>query len=190
MEKMLEIRWHGRGGQGAVTAARLLAEAAVAKGYYSQAFPEFGPERRGAPIQAFTRLNNSVIRAYYGISDPHVVIVLDSTLLNSIDVKRGLAANGTVLANTSAAPGEIRQKLGLKDARTCTIDATSIAQDCIGIPIPNTAMIGALVKAIGILDIEDVVDYVKKAFASKLSSRALEGNLKAIRRAYDEVRVE
>jgi len=190
MEKMFEIRWHGRGGQGAVTAARLVAEAAVTRGHYAQAFPEFGPERRGAPVQAFTRVNASAIRAYYGVANPDAVIVLDSTLLDSVDVKRGLVPGGILLTNTDVSAAEIRHKLKLENAKTYTVNASIIAQDCIGAAIPNTAMIGALVKATGILNVEDVMDYIKKAFASRFSSKALEGNLKAIRRAYEEVRAE
>lgn len=190
MKRMFEIRWHGRGGQGAVTAARLLAEAAVAAGYYAQAFPEFGPERRGAPVQAFTRLSVSAIRAYYGIANPDAVVVLDSGLLDSVDVKRGLVPGGILLANTAISPAEISQKLKLENAKSYSVDASAIAQDCIGVPIPNTAMIGALVKVTGILNINDVMDYIKKVFASRFSNKALEGNLKAIQRAYEEVKAE
>jgi len=190
MEKMFEIRWHGRGGQGAVTAARILAEAAVTKGHYAQAFPEFGPERRGAPVQAFTRLNASVIRAYYGVANPDAVIVLDATLLDSVDVTQGLVSGGILLINTALSPAEFRGKLRLENAKLCTVNASIIAQDCIGVAIPNTAMIGALVKATDILSVEDVMDYIKRAFASRFSGKALEGNLMAIRRAYEEVKAE
>ncbi len=187
---MFEIRWHGRGGQGAVTAARLLAEAAVTKGHYAQAFPEFGPERRGAPVQAFTRLNASVIRAYYGVANPDAVIVLDPTLLDSVDVTHGLVSGGILLVNTALSPAETKEKLRLKDAKLCTIKASVIAQDCLGVAIPNTAMIGALVRVADILSLEDVMDYFKKVFASRFSTKVFEGNLKAIRRAYEEVRAE
>lgn len=187
---MFEIRWHGRGGQGAVTAARLLAEAAVTKGHYAQAFPEFGPERRGAPIQAFTRLDASVIRAYYGVANPDAVIVLDSTLLDNVDVTQGLVSGGILLINTPLSPAETREKLRLENTKTCTINASVIAQDCLGIAIPNTAMIGALVRVTDILNLEDVVDYFEKAFVSKFSTKVFEGNLKAIRRAYEEVIAE
>jgi len=129
MERMFEIRWHGRGGQGAVTAARLLAEAAVTKGHYAQAFPEFGPERRGAPVQAFTRLSASVIRAYYGVANPDAVIMLDSTLLDSVDVTGGLVSGGILLVNTALSPDEIRKKLRLEDAKTCTVNASVIADE-------------------------------------------------------------
>ena len=190
MEKMFEFRWHGRGGQGAVTAARLLAESAVGKGHYAQAFPEFGPERRGAPIQAFTRLNASVIRTYYGVANPDVVIVMDSTLLDSVDVTHGLVSGGILLINTALSPAETRGKLRLENAKLCTVNASIIAQDCLGVAIPNTAMIGALVRVTDILSLEDVVDYFKKAFASRFSSKVFEGNLEAIRRAYEEVRAE
>lgn len=190
MEKMFEIRWHGRGGQGAVTAAKLVAEVAVTKGYYAQAFPEFGPERRGAPVQAFTRLNASVIRAYYGVANPDAVIVLDATLLDSVDVIHGLVSGGILLINTALSPAETREKLKLGNAKTYTVNASIIAQECLGVAIPNTAMIGALVRVADILSLDDVVDYFRKAFASRFSSKVFEGNLKAIRRAYEEVKAE
>ena len=190
MEKMFEIRWHGRGGQGAVTAARLLAEAAVTRGHYAQAFPEFGPERRGAPVQAFTRLSTSVIRAYYGVANPDAVIVLDAILLDGVDVTHGLVSGGILLINTALSPADSKEKLRLENGKLCTVNASVIAQDCLGVAIPNTAMIGALVRVADILRLEDVIEYFKNAFASRFSSKALEGNLKAIRRAYEEVRAE
>ncbi len=190
MNKMIEFRWHGRGGQGAVTAARLLAEVAAAKGYYAQAFPEFGPERRGAPIQAFTRLSTSVIRAYYGVANPDVVIVLDFALLDNVDITLGLHKNGMLVFNTTSSSAKIKDNLRLKDTKIYTVNASTIAQDCLGVAIPNTAMIGALIRATDILKLEDVLDYFKTAFASKFTAKTLEGNLKAITTAYEEVRAE
>ncbi len=190
MEKMLEIRWHGRGGQGAVTAGRLLAEAALAKGHYGQAFSEFGPERRGAPVQAFTRLSSSLIRAYYGIANPNAVVVMDPSLADTVDVTQGLTEDGFLLVNTKAPPGLVKQKLKKTDARVYTVDASSIARECLGITIPNTAMVGALVRVMGILELEDVIAYFKAAFASKYSPKVLEGNLEAMRMAHEEVNGE
>lgn len=190
VKNLMEIRWHGRGGQGAVTAGRLLAEAALARGSYGQAFPEFGPERRGSPVQAFTRLSSSVIRAYYGIANPDVVIVLDPTLMEAVDVTQGLASDGLLLVNTRLSPGQVREKLKLGGATVGTVDASRIAQECMGVAIPNTAMIGALVRVRDILGLEDVTSYYRRAFASKYPAHVLDGNLNAIQRAHQEVRAE
>ncbi len=187
---MFEVRWHGRGGQGAVTAARLLAEAAVTKGHYAQAFPEFGPERRGAPVQAFTRIGSSRIRTYYGISNPDAVVVLDATLSDNVDITNGLVLFGILLINTQLSPVEIQRKYRLKNVRIGAVDGNGISLDCLRVAIPNTAMIGALVKMIGILDLEDILSYFKEAYATKFTTEVLDGNLQAITRAYEEVKIE
>ncbi|MBI2864055.1 MAG: 2-oxoacid:acceptor oxidoreductase family protein [Chloroflexi bacterium] len=188
VDKMVEIRWHGRGGQGAATAGRLLAEATLERGFYAQAFAEFGPERRGAPVQAYVRLSPKVIRAYYGITNPDIVVVLDPTLLSAVNVAQGLAANGTILVNTRLSAQLVREKLGLEGPEVFAVDASGIAQQCIGVAIPNTAMIGALVKVKKLLELEDILDYYCEAFSSRYSQRMLEGNLNAMRRAHGEVR--
>ncbi len=188
IEKMIEIRWHGRGGQGAATAGRLLAEATLERGHYAQAFAEFGPERRGAPVQAYVRLSPKIIRAYYGITSPDIVVVLDPTLLNAVNVAQGLATDGILLVNTKLSAQLVREKLNLEGPDVFTVDASGIAQECIGLAIPNTAMIGALVKVKKFLELEDVLGYYRKAFSSRYSQRMLEGNLNALQRAHGEVR--
>ncbi|MDI6822611.1 MAG: 2-oxoacid:acceptor oxidoreductase family protein [Actinomycetota bacterium] len=188
MERLVEIRWHGRGGQGAVTAAKFLAEAALAEGKYVQAFPEYGPERMGAPIQAFTRLSSDPIRTYCGIENPKVVVVLDPTLLNVIDVAQGLVEDGVLIVNTPEPPSRIKERLGLEKAKVYTVDASTIAHEELGRPIPNTPMIGALIKATEVLGLGSVTEHFQEVFADKFSPKVIEGNVKAIRRAFKEVK--
>jgi len=190
MEKLVEIRWHGRGGQGAVTAAKFLAEAALAEGKYVQAFPEYGPERMGAPIQAFTRLSVDAIRTYCGIENPKVVVVLDPTLLDVIDVAQGLVKDGVLIVNTPEPPSKIKKRLGLEKVRVYTVDASTIAREELGRPIPNTPMIGALIKVTKVLDIRSTTAYFQEVFADKFSPKVIEGNVKAIQRAFEEVKTD
>ncbi|MBI5399915.1 2-oxoacid:acceptor oxidoreductase family protein [Candidatus Saganbacteria bacterium] len=189
MAQIVEIRWHGRGGQGAKTAALLLADAALSLGKYIQAFPEYGPERMGAPVQAFNRLSDEPILVHCGITNPQIVAVLDQTLMASVDVAHGLPDSGQLIVNTSKTPQAIRQELGLKGAHIFTVDASAIAQDKIGRDIPNTPLLGALVKVTGLFDItmllHDTEVKLKKKFASK--PEIIKGNLEAIKTAYDTV---
>ncbi|HDP70591.1 MAG TPA: pyruvate synthase [Actinobacteria bacterium] len=189
MEECTEIRWHARGGQGAVTAAKFLAETALASGKDIQAFPEYGPERMGAPIQAFTRIASTPISIYCPVENPNIVVVLDETLLDVVDVAKGLAKDGIILVNTADDPSDVKKRLGVKNGKVYTVNATSIAMDTLGKPIPNTPMIGALVKATGLIALDDVIDHFAASFSKKFSPQVLEGNLKAIERAYEEVTV-
>lgn len=189
MKQLTEIRWHARGGQGAVTAAKLLAEAALAQGQYIQAFPEYGPERMGAPIQAFTRLSNNPILIKSGIINPDIVIVLDQTLLNTIDVTVGLAANGLLIINSEKTPPEIRENLSISDLKIATVDATKIALETIGKPIPNTPMLGALIKATKIMTLEQLISHVQESFSKKFTKEIIQGNVRAIKQAYEEVKM-
>jgi pyruvate ferredoxin oxidoreductase gamma subunit len=185
---MTEIRWHGRGGQGAKTAALLLAEAALNEDKYSQGFPEYGPEREGAPMRGFTRISDRPIRLHCTIDTPHTVVVLDDTLLDGVDVCAGLVDGGTVIVNTSQKPEDIRKKLSVKGARLFTINATQIALDEIGRPIPNTPMLGALIKATEILKIDTIYNDVKHKLGKKFARQIIDGNIKAVKRAYEEVK--
>ena len=190
MRNLVEIRWHGRGGQGAKTAALLLAESALEEGKYIQGFPEYGPERMGAPIQSFTRISEVPITLHSHVRNPDAVVVLDSTLMDTIDVAAGLSEEGVLLINTSQSPQEIRQKLNLKKRKVFTVDASSISLDILGRNLPNTPMLGALIKATDLLGIDTIISAIKHKFEKKFSSRILEGNIQAIRRAYEEAKGE
>lgn len=187
MSGLVEIRWHARGGQGAVTAAALLAEAALEQGKYFQSFPEFGPERMGAPIRAYSRVSGEPINLHCGVTAPDVVAVLDPTLIGVVDVTEGLKPGGAIIVNTNEGPNGIKKKLA-GSFKVFTVDASGIARSEIGKPIPNTPMLGALLKATGLLDIKSFSGHLKKSFSSKFSREIVEGNVKALERAYEEVR--
>lgn len=183
-EKMIEIRWHGRGGQGAVTSAEMLALAAISEGKYAQAFPSFGPERRGAPVQAFVRVAGQQIRVRSSITEPDVVVVLDPGLLKIVDVTSGLKSGGIVVINTTKTAQQIREEFKIK-ARIATLGATKIAQEVLGVPITNTTMIGAMLRARDIVKIESLSDPLKQRFG-RLGDR----NIESMKRAYAETIVE
>ena len=192
MGKIVEIRWHGRGGQGAKTAALLLADAALELGKNIQAFPEYGPERMGAPVQAFNRISDDPITIHCGITEPQVVVVLDPTLMATVNVAGGLPQDGSLIVNTFKTPKEIRSELGLKGRKIYTVDASAIAKEKIGRNIPNTPMLGALAKVTGLLDftkmLKNTEDKLKKKFASK--PEIIKGNIEAIKAAHDSVKGE
>jgi len=190
MKKITEVRWHGRGGQGAVTASKLLATSALAEDKYIQAFPEYGPERMGAPIQSFTRISDMPIRIHCHVTNPDMVVVLDPTLIGPVDITEGLTEDGIIVVNTSESPEQIRKELNLKGRKIFTVDASKIASEELGRPMPNTPMIGALVKATGLLELDNVIDDIKKKFAGKFSQKIVDGNVSAINRAYQEVKSE
>ena len=185
---MKEIRWHGRGGQGAKTAAGLVAEVAMEEGKFSQGFPEYGPERMGAPIRGFTRISEGPIRVHSPITNPDVVVVLDDTLLSTVDVTEGMSKEGVLIVNTKKNSGEIASSITAKDVEVWTVDATQIAIDEIGRPIPNTPMIGALVKATDVVDIELLKTSIKKKFLKKFGEKIVAGNVNALDKAYSEVK--
>jgi len=187
-KEMLEIRWHARGGQGAKTAATLVAEVAMGEGKYTQGFPDYGPERMGAPMRGYTRVSSKPIRIHSAIVSPDAVVVLDETLLATVDVCEHLAADGQLLVNTKKSPAELRARLKLPAAqRVYTLDAEGISIAEIGRAIPNTPMIGALVKATGLASVESFYEDAKKKFGKKFSPQVVEGNIRAIQRAYNEV---
>ena len=187
---LTEIRWHGRGGQGAVTAAKMVAELALGEGKYFQAFPEYGPERSGAPIVAFTRVSDAPIQVYSGIEHPQIVVVLDSSLLKIVDVTKGAPDDAIVLVNSERSPAQLRKDSGLKGNRLFTIAATRIAVETIRRPIPNTPMVGALTRITGLFDIDDVVTFLREDFGKKFPPKVVEGNIAAITRSYEEVQAE
>jgi len=190
MEKPLEIRWHGRGGQGAKTAALLFAESAIEEGKHGQGFPDYGPERMGAPMRGYTRIDEKPIRIHSQITNPEIVAVLDQTLLDIVDVAEGMPDNGTLIINTSRQPAELRKQLNLKGRKICTVDATKISLETLGKDIPNTVMIGAILKATEVLEIKTLIHNIEKKFLKKYNKAVAEANVKAINRAYNEVNIE
>jgi pyruvate ferredoxin oxidoreductase gamma subunit len=178
---LIEIRWHGRGGQGAVTSAELIAQAAISEGKYAQAFPTFGPERRGAPVQAFTRIDaTNPIRVRSEVLEPDVVVVFDLTLMASVPVTSGLKKGGLVILNTRKPVAELKSEYGIA-SKVATVDATTIAREALGVPIVNTTMIGALIKATGAINLESMKESLQKRFG-----RLAEANFKAMERAFKE----
>lgn len=189
MSDTMEIRWHGRGGQGTVTAAKVLADACLSGGRYVQAFPEYGPERAGAPLRAFNRISLHEIRMHCPVLNPQLVSVVDATLLDGVNVADGATENGIFVVNTSKSPQEIRGKLhaGPKQ-RVCTVDASKIALDCIGRDLPNAPMLGAICRITGLVTLEHLLEDVRGSFGKKFAQRIIDGNLEATRRGYEEVK--
>jgi pyruvate ferredoxin oxidoreductase gamma subunit len=188
MGKLTEIRWHGRGGQGVVTAGKVLAETALDTGQYFQAFPDYGPERMGAPIKAYTRLSPEPINVHSQIEEPNVVLVLDPTLLGTVPVTEGLREDGVLLVNTPQSPTEIRKRTGFETGKVCTVDASHIAIEEIGREITNTPMIGALARATGLFDIDDLIEQTRKRFTKLMMKQdIIDANVRAMRRAAEEL---
>ena len=180
---MIEVRWHGRGGQGAVTSVELLAVSAIAAGKYAQGFPSLGPERRGAPVAAFTRIDDKKINVRSGIYEPDVVLVLDSSLIGLVNILEGLKPNGKLIVNTHKSPEQIRKELNFSGT-VATVDGTGIARKEMGVPIANTTMIGALLKVTGVLGLDALKEAVEHRFG-----RIAQKNLVAMKRAYDEIQI-
>jgi pyruvate ferredoxin oxidoreductase gamma subunit len=188
-QETLEIRWHGRGGQGAKTAATFLAEAAMVAGKHSQGFPEYGPERRGAPVRGYTRISDNPIRRHCGVASPDVVVVLDPSLLDSptAGVTQGTDKETIFLVNTTMSAAEIKAKLNVPGAFFGAVDASGIAKEEFGRPIPNTPMVGALMKAKEIMSLDEICDCLTVKFGKKFSQAMITGNLRAVRRAHEEL---
>ncbi|HPL62125.1 MAG: pyruvate ferredoxin oxidoreductase subunit gamma [Syntrophales bacterium] len=180
---MIEIRWHGRGGQGAVTSVEMLALAAIEEGKYAQGFPSFGPERRGAPLAAFNRVNTHQIKVRSNIYNPDIVVVLDPGLIGLVNVADGLKAKGILIVNTTKTAEEISRILNFK-GKIATVDATKIAREELGAPITNTTMLGAVIKATGVIKLDSLKVPIEHRFG-KLAGR----NMKALKRAYNEVKM-
>jgi pyruvate ferredoxin oxidoreductase gamma subunit len=183
--RLIEIRWHGRGGQGAVTSAELVAQAAISEGKYAHAFPSFGPERRGAPVLAFVRISSrEPIRIRVEITQPDIVVVLDPGLLGIVNVTSGLKENGVLVINTRRSFEDIEARLKTK-CKMARVDATSIAREILGIPVTNTTMVGALVRATGVVKLESLVEPLRQRF-----DRLAERNIKVMQKAYEETMVK
>ncbi len=184
-KELLEIRWHGRGGQGAVTSAEMVAQAAIGENRYGQAFPSFGPERRGAPVQSFLRVStDKPIRVRAAIDEPDAVVVLDPGLLSIVNVTSGLRKGGLVIINSRKTPDELRRDFGF-DYPLAVVNANVIAREELGILITNTTMVGALLRATGVVAVESVIKPLEDRFG-----RLAEKNIKAMKRAYAETVVE
>ncbi len=183
---MKEIRWHGRGGQGAKTISRLLALAQMDGGWYVQAFPEYGPERSGAPMSAYNRSDSRPIRLHCGVTRPHYVIVLDESLLEEVDVLDGLQKEGFLMVNSARKPEEIAKKLGF-DGPIYTIDGDRIAREQ-GIGFANVVLVGGVAKALGEPAVEDVKQAASEMFGAKLSEEVLQLNMNAIEAGYKAIR--
>jgi 2-oxoisovalerate ferredoxin oxidoreductase gamma subunit len=184
---MIEFRWHGRGGQGAWTASELLARTALDEGKYIQSFPEFGPERMGAPVTAFTRISIEPIRLHCAIYDPDVVVVLDNTLLKTVPVTAGLNRDeDVIIINSTEAPSALRESLRVVKGKIWTVDATGIALKILGAPITNTAMLGAVAHATGIVTLEGIQKTLKGRFRPDLADK----NFSVINEAYKETKTE
>ena len=190
MEKITEIRWHGRGGQGAKTACLLLADVAFEAGKYVQGFPEYGPERMGAPITAYNRISDEPCTIHSNIYTPDYVVVVDETLLASVDVTAGLNPDGAIVINSGRVPGELKPLLNGYTGRVYTIDARSVSERNLGKYFPNTPMLAAIVKVSGVLDEDQFVNDMETSFRHKFASKpqVVEGNMNCLKDAMKEVR--
>ncbi len=190
MSDLVEIRWHGRGGQGAKTAALLLADVAFKTGKYVQGFPEYGPERMGAPITAYNRISSDVIRVHSNIYEPDYVVVVDEGLLETVDVTEGLNESGAVVVNTAKSPEEIKPLLKGYKGAVHTIDARKVSVACLGKYFPNTPMLAAIVKVSEVMEKETFLNEMENSFSHKFASKSevIEGNMNALKMAFDEVK--
>lgn len=190
MNDMIEIRWHGRGGQGAKTASLLLADAAFNTGKYIQGFPEYGPERMGAPITAYNRISSSPIRIHSNIYEPDYVVVVDDTLLDSVDVTSGLKPEGAIVINTVKEDEEIKKSLKGYSGKVYKIDARKISMETLGKYFPNTPMLAAIIKVSKIMDENDFLNDMQGSFKHKFAKKpeVIDGNMKALEMALKEVK--
>ena len=189
MDNLIEIRWHGRGGQGAKTASLLLADAAFNTGKYIQGFPEYGPERMGAPITAYNRISNNPITVHSNIYEPDYVVVVDDTLLESVDVTAGLKKTGAIVINTTKQAQEIKEYLKGYEGKIYKIDARKISEEALGKYFPNTSMLGAIVKVSKVMTDEELLNDMKESFKHKFAKKpeVIEGNMKALELALSSV---
>ena len=190
MSKMVEIRWHGRGGQGAKTASLLLADAAFNTGKYVQGFPEYGPERMGAPITAYNRISDERCILHSNIYEPDYVVVVDATLLTAVDVTSGLKKDGAILINSSKSPEELRPLLAGYEGAVYTVDAGTISEEELGRNFPNTPMLGAVVKVGNLIPEEQFIKDMEASMHHKFANKpqVIEGNMKALKRSMQEVK--
>lgn len=190
MENLIEIRWHGRGGQGTKTASLLLADAAFNTGKYIQGFPEYGPERMGAPITAYNRISDDPITVHSNIYEPDYVVVVDDTLLETVDVTAGLKTNGAIVINTTKSEDYLKSVLKGYKGKVYTIDARKVSTEVLGRYFPNTPMLAAIVKVTGIMNDEDFLKDMEGSFKHKFAKKpeVIDGNMKALEMALKEVK--
>jgi pyruvate ferredoxin oxidoreductase gamma subunit len=190
MKDLIEIRWHGRGGQGAKTASLLLADAAFNTGKYIQGFPEYGPERMGAPITAYNRISVNPLRVHSNIYEPDFVVVVDDTLLKAVDVTAGLKKEGAIVINTTKTIEEIKPLLKGYEGRVYAIDARKVSEECLGKYFPNTPMLAAIVKVTEIMPEQDFLNDMEGSFKHKFAKKpeVIDGNMKALKMALEEVK--
>jgi pyruvate ferredoxin oxidoreductase gamma subunit len=186
---MIEIRWHGRGGQGAKTASLLLADAAFNTGNYIQGFPEYGPERMGAPMTAYNRISKTPIRMHSNIYEPDYVVIVDDSLIGTIDLTKGLKKGGAILVNSNKTPKELYDSLDGYTGKLYTIDASKISRECLKANYPNTALLAAIVNITGIMSKEELLKNMAGSFKHKFASKpdVIEPNMLAITRGFEEV---
>ncbi len=184
IENIYQIRIHSRGGQGAKTAAQIIAEAVIEEGEFAQAFSEYGPERSGAPMKTFLRVSEKPIRIYSDVESPDMVVVLDPSLIPSVDVSNGLADGGVVIVNTCESIEEIKNKLTKKNCKIYTIDAKGIAMRIIGKDLPNTAMMGAMMKLVPLIPYEHAIEETKEMFGKKIPEDMVNKNVEALKEGY------
>lgn len=189
MENLIEIRWHGRGGQGAKTASLLLADAAFNTGKYIQGFPEYGPERMGAPITAYNRISDTPITLHSNIYEPDYVVVVDDTLLDSVDVTNGLKETGAIIINTTKTADELKTKLNNYKGKIFTIDARKVSMETLGKYFPNTPMLAAIVKVSNVMSEDEFLNDMQGSFKHKFAkkSEVIEGNMKALELALKSI---
>ena len=191
MNDIVEIRWHGRGGQGAKTASLLLADAAFNTGKFVQGFPEYGPERMGAPITAYNRISDVRSTVHSNIYEPDYVVVVDETLLSAVDVTAGLKPEGAIIINSGKTPEQLRPQLKGYTGRVCTIDAAAISEAELGKNFPNTPMLAAVVKVSGVVEEKEFIQDMEASFRHKFAAKpqVIDGNMRALKRAMEEVQV-
>ena len=191
MSKIVEIRWHGRGGQGVKTAALLLADAAFNTGKYVQGFPEYGPERMGAPITAFNRISDERCTIHSNIYEPDYVVVVDETLLQAVDVTKGLKEGGIIIINSAKKPEQLKPMLKDYKGKVCVLDARKISEETLGKYFPNTPMLAAVIKVSGLIPENEFIKDMESSFHHKFASKpqVIEGNLNALKRSMQEVQI-
>ena len=188
MKDLIEVRWHGRGGQGAKTAAQFLAEAAMEAGKKIQAFPEYGPERAGAPIRTYTRISDKPINLHCSVTNPEYVVVIDPTLVGP-KVVEGLGDQGVLIVNSTESIDVLRKKTGFKKGKVASVDATQISLDTLGRSMPNMPMLGALLKIAPLVELDVLHEKIKAKFLKKIGEEKTKANIAGIKRAFEEVKV-
>lgn len=186
MSQMMEIRWHGRAGQGVVTAGELLAESSLEQGKYFQAFPEYGSERMGAPIKSYNRISSDPIEVHSPVLEPDIVVIVNPNLIGIVDLTEGLDKDGILIINSPLTPAEIRAKLQFHAGQVWCVDATKIAMEEFKRDIPSTMMISVICRATGVVNLDTVVHLTRERLSGKLRPEVVEANIRTLQRAYDE----